>query len=325
MKEKIKRLLRELNNGLIDKEEVIKISLLTMLAQENLILIGPPGTAKSEIARRLSGIIKDQKEDNYFEYLLTKFTTPEEIFGPLSIKELKEDRFKRNSEGYMPRADIVFLDEIFKANSSILNTLLTILNERVFHNGNKREKAPLLSLISASNELPDNDNELNALYDRILVRLVVGYISDDKIDDLFQMDNSEFEISDDLKLTTDEIKSIRKESRKVVIPDCIREAIKSIRIDFKDKFKEDDRESISDRRLVKVQGVLKVSAYTNGRDFVDFSDLMILRHCLWNSESNREDVGRIVVNNIKKYFNLSFKSNELSGLKDDESQEKKVI
>ena len=115
MKEKISKLIKELNKDLVQREEIIKIALLTMLAQENMILIGPPGTAKSEISRRLSQVIDGE---DYFEYLLTKFTTPEEIFGPLSISELKQDRLKRNTEGYMPVAKIAFLDEIFKANSS---------------------------------------------------------------------------------------------------------------------------------------------------------------------------------------------------------------
>ncbi|MGL5427385.1 MAG: AAA family ATPase, partial [Cetobacterium sp.] len=184
MKEKLKMLIENLNTGLIGKEDVIKISLLSILAQENLILFGPPGTAKSEISRRISSVIDGE---NYFEYLLTKFTTPEEIFGPLSIKELKEDRFYRKTEGYLPTVQIGFLDEIFKANSSILNTLLTIMNEKVFHNGNEKEDTNLISLIGASNEDPSNDLELNALYDRFLIRKVVDYVKDDELNKFFDI------------------------------------------------------------------------------------------------------------------------------------------
>ena len=132
LKDKIEKLLSILNEGLIGKEKIIRLGMLAVLSGENMILIGPPGTAKSEISRRFNKIFE---EESYFEYLLTKFTTPEEIFGPLSIKKLQEDKFERNTGGYIPTSRIVFLDEIFKANSSMLNTLLTIINEKVFHNG----------------------------------------------------------------------------------------------------------------------------------------------------------------------------------------------
>lgn len=115
---KIKKIIPLLNKGLVERENIIKTAFLTMLCQENMILIGPPGTAKSEIGRRLAEILKEHK---YYEYLLTKFTTPEEVFGPLSIQKLKDDKYERNTEGYLPGVDIAFLDEIFKANSSILN------------------------------------------------------------------------------------------------------------------------------------------------------------------------------------------------------------
>ena len=142
MKEKISKLLECLNKGLIDKEKTMKIGLLTLLARENIVLLGPPGTAKSEIARRLSQTIAG---GSYFEYLLTKYTTPEELFGPLSITSLKNDEFRRNTDGNMPTSTLVFLDEVFKANSSILNSLLTIINEKKYHNGKKKMDVPLIS------------------------------------------------------------------------------------------------------------------------------------------------------------------------------------
>lgn len=194
LREKIEKNLEILNNGLVGKEKVMKLGLLSILSGENMILVGPPGTAKSEISRRLREILADSGSETYFEYLFTKFTTPEEIFGPLSIKQLQNDKFERNTEGYMPSSRIVFLDEIFKANSSILNTLLTILNERVFHNGLKREKTPLISLIGASNELPFENDELTALYDRFLIRAIVGYVSDDEIEMLLDIKETDMEI-----------------------------------------------------------------------------------------------------------------------------------
>lgn len=305
-KEKFKKLIENLNTGLIGKEEVIKTSLLSILAQENLILFGPPGTAKSEISRRISSVVDDK---NYFEYLLTKFTTPEEIFGPLSIKELKEDRFYRKTEGYLPTAQIGFLDEIFKANSSILNTLLTIMNEKVFHNGSKKEDTDLISLIGASNEDPSNDLELNALYDRFLVRKVVDYIQDNEIDQLFDISGEKFVLNESLKITRKEISDIEENLSKIAIPKDIREVIKKIRLDLKEEFKENNQEEISDRKLVKVLKLLKVSAYTNERDQVDISDILLLKNCLWNNPENQKIVSNIILKNIKEGYKDFLKDN----------------
>lgn len=214
MKDKLQQLIVELNKNLVGKEKVIKLSLLTMLAGENLILFGKPGTAKSEIARRLSIAIDG---DSYFEYLLTKFTTPEEIFGPLSIQELKADRFRRNVEGYMPNVKVAFLDEIFKANSSILNSLLTIINEKIYHNGNEKIKVPLQSLISASNELPIGDSELNALYDRFLVRKTVDYLeNDEELLQLFDLSDEKFIVPENIQIKITEMDRIREESKKSI-------------------------------------------------------------------------------------------------------------
>jgi MoxR-like ATPase len=295
LQNKLKKLIEALSENLVEKDEVIKLALLSMIAKENLILIGPPGTAKSEISRRLSQVIKDT---NYYEYLLTKFTTPEEVFGPLSINELKKGQFKRNTEGYIPTSDIVFLDEIFKANSSILNSLLTIINEKVFHNGSQKEKAPLISLIGASNELPMGNSELEALYDRFLVRKYVDYVSDENIDALFHLNNQAFELAYDLKMTKEELNAIATQSNTVEIPSEIIEIIKSIRLNLKEKFKDNKIEFLSDRRLVRILKLLKISAFTNGRNSVEHSDLFLLKHCLWSSPENRDKISKIIYKNI---------------------------
>lgn len=300
LREKIEKNLEILNNGLVGKEKVMKLGLLSILSGENMILVGPPGTAKSEISRRLREILADTDSETYFEYLFTKFTTPEEIFGPLSIKQLQNDKFERNTEGYMPSSRIVFLDEIFKANSSILNTLLTILNERVFHNGLKREKTPLISLIGASNELPFENDELTALYDRFLIRAVVGYVSDDEIEMLLDIKETDMEIPAEIKFTESDLNEIRNESEKVRVTFGIKKTIMQIRQDYNKIFSEDNHEIISDRKLVKMVKLLKISAYLNGRNKVNFSDLMLLTNCLWNNPENIEKVTKLVLEAVKR-------------------------
>jgi len=300
LREKIEKNLEILNSGLVGKEKVMKLGLLSILSGENMILVGPPGTAKSEISRRLREILADTDSETYFEYLFTKFTTPEEIFGPLSIKQLQNDKFERNTEGYMPSSRIVFLDEIFKANSSILNTLLTILNERVFHNGLKREKTPLISLIGASNELPFENDELTALYDRFLIRVVVGYVSDDEIEELLDIKETDMEIPAEIKFTESDLNEIKSESEKVRVTSGIKRTIMQIRQEYNKIFAEDNHEIISDRKLVKMVKLLKISAYLNGRDKVDFSDLMLLTNCLWNNPENIEKVTKLVLEAVKR-------------------------
>jgi len=129
----------KLSKGLLERETEVRLLLLAALCGEHLLLLGPPGTAKSELARRLSGMCGC----DYFERLLTRFSVPEELFGPLSMKGLENDQYIRQTDGYLPTAEVAFVDEIFKANSPILNALLTLLNERLFDNGNQRLPVPL--------------------------------------------------------------------------------------------------------------------------------------------------------------------------------------
>ena len=173
LKNKIEILIKKLNVGLIEREEQIKMALLAAISGENILFIGPPGTGKSVLSRRITNVFSNV---DYFEYLLTKFTTPEELFGPISIKELENDKFHRNIEGYLTDSEIVFLDEVFKANSAILNSLLTIMNERIYHNGYQKENIRTKIVIGASNELPREEYELDALYDRFLFREKINYI-----------------------------------------------------------------------------------------------------------------------------------------------------
>ncbi len=167
-------ILNELAKPFVGREEEAKVIVLALLTKEHAVLIGEPGTAKSALIRRAAQILSMK----YFMYLLTKYTEPAELFGPLDINALKEGRYVRITSNKLPDAEIVFLDEIFKANSAILNTLLTIMNERVFYDGYTEIPVKLWSLFGASNEIPE-DPELEALYDRFLLRHYVKPLTDD--------------------------------------------------------------------------------------------------------------------------------------------------
>ena len=225
LKEKLARLRDSMLAGLVDRDEPARLLLAAMLAGEHMLLIGPPGTAKSELARRLHGVVGGA----YFERLLTRFSVPEELFGPLSLRELDNDRYVRRVEGFLPSASVAFVDEVFKANSAILNALLTILNERLFDNGATREPVPLVSLVGASNELPTGD-ELAALYDRFLVRYQVGSVTAERFMEMALATESAWSPPPESERLTDaELNVIRDAARTLPVAPDVADLLRSLR------------------------------------------------------------------------------------------------
>ena len=274
LKRRLQRVRDALAEGLIERDIPIRLALLAALAGEHVLLIGPPGTAKSELARRLRLAFTGQ---SYFERLLTRFSVPEELFGPLSIKALEEDRYQRQTEGYLPTAAVAFLDEIFKANSAILNALLTLLNEREFDNGTQRIKTPLVSVVGASNELP-HEEELLALYDRFLVRYHVVPVSDEGFGKLLDLRGHVTPAIDAaLLLESADLADIHAAALKVTVPGEVASLLKALR-----KFCHDQKIPVSDRRWRKALFLLQVAAHTDGRSDVSVWDCWLLQHCLWH-------------------------------------------
>lgn len=278
--DRIRKLRDALGEGLIERETPIRLALLAAFSGEHLLLIGPPGTAKSELARRLRHAFADT---TYFERLLTKFTVPEELFGPLSIKELERDRYYRQTKGYLPEASVAFLDEIFKANSAILNALLTLLNERLFDNGDERKSTPLIAVIGASNELPEQREQLDALYDRFLFRCHVAPVSASAFPSLLALRGDSFsEPTGALRFKMAELKEVQQAAAKVVVPDEVMQLLAKLR-----EFLHAQKIEVSDRRWRKIVKTLQVSAYTNGRNEVSRWDCWLLQHCTWTIPEQR--------------------------------------
>ncbi len=280
LRDRLSRLIDKLSEGLVERDLEVRLAILAMLSGEHILLIGPPGTAKSEIARRLVRAVGGAE---IFERLLTRFSVPEDIFGPLSLKALEEDRYERKTEGYLPTASVAFIDEIFKANSAILNALLTLLNERKFDQGNTQVDAPLVAMVGASNELPQEE-ELQALYDRFLVRCHVTPITDDGFRTLLRTETeSAPEIDGFTQLGPIELEEIETRAQLVQLPDDVLDTLSALRehLASRDIY-------VSDRRWKKAVKLLKTAAFTNGQEQVTFWECWLLQHCLWNEPDERK-------------------------------------
>ena len=303
VKERIRQLLCELNKGIYEKDTELALSLLAALAGESIILLGPPGVAKSMVARRLKSAFQDAKS---FEYLMSRFSTPDEIFGPVSICKLKDsDKYERSIDGYLPTADVVFLDEIWKAGPAIQNTLLTVINEKLFRNGDKEIKLPLKLLVAASNELPAQGEGLEALWDRFIIRVESSNInqegkflamltdsdseSDIKVSPELQITDIEYAVWGEVINKTDIDESVLKS---IVV---IRKALGSVPVQSSD---EHHNVYVSDRRWKKVVRLLKTSAFMHDRTSASFADLVPIFNCLWQEPEEADSIRRIIIQSL---------------------------
>ena len=315
------KIIGRLNEGIHEREEPIAVAFLAALSDQNVFLFGPPGTAKSLIARRLSHAFET---NGYFEYLMHRFSTPEDVFGPVSITELKQDNFLRKTEGFLPQSDFAFLDEIWKSSPAILNTLLTIINEKLFRNGTEVEPAPLKALIAASNETPPPGQGLDALYDRFLVRLnVPPMASKENFERLLnaQPTRAELKLPDGLAIQQAEWEKWCEEIHTVKLSEETQNIIHDIRLSFEEKGEELDV-YVSDRRWQKSAILLKAAAFFCGRKETNLVDTLLLRHCLWTTKENCEEIRKIVEDAVRNCgFETGIDIRRIDDQKDDLEKE----
>jgi len=294
--EKLNSVLHYVKHSFVGKDEIVDLLGISLLARENLFLLGPPGTAKSAIVRLLSSCVEDGKN---FEYLLTRFTEPNEIFGPFDIRKLKEGELVTNTEGMMPEASLVFFDEIFNANSAILNSLLMALNEKIFRRGKETRHLPALMFVGASNMLPE-DEALQALLDRFLIRVKCEYVDPDLLQEVllsgWKMEAAGQEsVGPDPRplISADEIVVLQKACRGIDLA-----PIRATYIDIVHSLRNTGIK-VSDRRAVKLQNIIAASALICGRPAATLSDLWVLKY-IWDTEEQVEILTGIIDAVIEK-------------------------
>lgn len=277
--EKFHMMREDLSAALIERETEIDLCLTALVAREHVLLVGPPGTAKS----MLSDAIVRWLDGSRFQILLTKFTTPEEVFGPVSLAGLKTDHYRRITTGKLPSAEVAFVDEVFKASSAILNTLLTVLNERLFDNDGQRVACPLQLCVAASNEWPGGNGEgkeLGALFDRFLLRKTVQPIASARGLDRLLWNPTPVTLR--TTLTPDELDVAQRDAQILPWSDAAKTA-------FHEIIREARAEGITpgDRRLRKSVGVAQAYAWTQGHAEVETDDLEALSHVLWDDPAEQ--------------------------------------
>jgi MoxR-like ATPase len=290
---------RVLDRSFLDKQEIIRLMIISVIAGEHLILVGPPGTAKSALIRLFARLM----DCRYFEYLLTRFTEPNELFGPVDMAAFREGEYRRRVDGMLPEAEIVFLDEVFKANSAILNSLLTLLNERRYISGSHAVECPLLSVFGASNAVP-NDENLQALFDRFLLRVLSDNLDSYHFHNLVAR-GVELELRSMMDsvggprpvISSEEIRAVQRGYGEVM--DLSEEFVTTYKgLIFQIR---SEGISVSDRRVVKLTKLLAASALFDGRPTPCEADFFVLKH-IWNNLDQAEILGEIVTPVVDRYY-----------------------
>jgi MoxR-like ATPase len=297
--ERLQHIAQVLDDHFLDKSEIVRLLLISAIAGEHMLIVGPPGTAKSALVRMFARML----DARYYEYLLTRFSEPNEIFGPVDIAAFRSGVYQRKIEGMLPTAEVVFLDEIFKANSAILNSLLSIMNERRFNNGAQVVRCPLIALFAASNEVP-NDDALAAIFDRFLLRVLSDNLDSFHFNEL---------IAKGLRYEADAARGVLDQMPTVLPASALAELGRTFadRVQFPDDFLSaykglvfqirSEGISVSDRRLVKLLKLFAAAAILDGRDACQVGDLFILKH-VWNNMEQREILLEIVGPVLDRFY-----------------------
>lgn len=311
-KHRIESIVKSLSQGVYEKDEALKLVLLSFISGKSAFLYGPPGTAKSLVARRVAlafEVSDSEKVDSggcdFFAYLMNRFSTPEEIFGPIDIAALKNNKLTRSTQGYLPTAHFAFLDEIWKSSPAILNILLTIINEKIYRDGNMDIKVPLKGLVCASNEFPAPNQGLEALYDRLIVRLKVLPVEKKTSFEALLKCTDETQLTITNPITLKELQDIAQKAKNATFSQQALQALhtlkasikshnKSLQTDIDQNSEPSEPIYISDRRWVAMAMLLRTAAVLSDRDEVLLVDIMLLKHCLWSDETQTQVIQNLL-------------------------------
>lgn len=277
---------KDLNGILFERQAAIRGMLLATLSKTNILLLGSAGIAKSALIEQWNRRITESK---YFAWLLTKFTPPEELFGPPSLKGLEEERYTRVTRGKLPEANTVFLDETFKANSSILNSLLTVMNERIFYNDSVPMPLDIVTIAGASNEIPESDDGLDAFFDRFLLKFHLKPIQENS-NFTKMLRSAGMKNAPANTITLAEIRQAQAEIANITIPDVVFSSLVKLRDELRK-----EGISVTDRTFKISMDILKAQAFLAGRTEVAADDIEIYKNICWNKPEQEKTVHSIIL------------------------------